>query len=140
MQYEILKGGRHRGQMKAQYFQMINELREKVDYDEHKTILRAYAPKDAERIINIIEKETVFTCERSCLIKKAINAILAGEDLSKVKSIEEIELASLNATFVRHFKTSDDLSCVFRKQDIKSELEKYSTSQLKAELRRRKGK
>lgn len=140
MQYEIFKGGRHSGLMEGLYLQKMNVFREQLAYEEAKAKMVVCEPKVAEGIIRIIEKKCFSTGEKIDLIEKAIHAISAGEDLSKVESIEEIELASLNATFGQRFKTSDDLSCIFKKDDKKSGLEKYSTSQLKAELRRRKGK
>ena len=96
--------------------------------------------KVAERIIGIIEKECCFAGEKIEVLEKAISAILAGADLSKIETIEEIERASLEVKFRLPDKTSGDLLYTFTKEDNKSGLEKYSTSQLKAELRRRKGK
>lgn len=142
MKFETFKGGRHFGMMEMEklYHQKVNEIREHVEYEEAKAKLVVCEPKVAEIIIRIIEKECFSTGAKIGLIKKAIHAISAGEDLSKVESIEGIELASLKATFGQRFKTRDDLLGAFRKEDNKSGLEKYSTSQLKAELRRRKGK
>lgn len=141
MQYEFFGGGRHSGLMAGLLCnQKFNEFRELIEYEEQKKQLFALAPRVAERIIRIIEERLVSTGARIGLIEKAIHAISAGEDLSKVETIEEIELASLKVAFGLHYKTSDDLLCAFRKKDNKSGLEKYSTSQLKAELRRRKGK
>lgn len=112
-----------------------------VRYGENKAKLCSIVNDEvAKNIIQVIEYHMSTISSRNESIEKSIEAILSGANLSEVKSMKDIRAAFIKSKIDRRFKTDYKRLSELKKEPERSGLEKYSTSQLKAELRRRKGK
>lgn len=117
------------------------EMREMFVYEEKRAKLRAIT-KNHEKIIGIIEaarkRNEITTPECSNLIEKVIYAIASGAKYDYADSVEDLQKIFIMAVY--GLERAESMGVFASNQTRKPKgLEQYSTSQLKAELRRRKG-
>ena len=113
-------------------------MRQYAIYEEYKDKLYHVVNKQtAARIVLAVENNFSTIFEKVNAIEKAVTAILDGADLSEIRSYSDIERQHTKVIMKQHFGDMD------KEDDSKNHvgtkgLEEYSTTQLKAELRRRR--